>query len=887
MSASRGPNLVPQLFQRQSDSNINKFRSNLFRERFRIARNLYKYDLVSHYGCVNAIEFSNGGEFLISGGDDKRVLLWNIEKAIAKKSQPVAMEKEHQSNIFCLSFNNNNSKIFSGGNDDVVIVHDVATGSVSDVFLHAKPVYGLSVDSTNDNILATAGEDGHVLLFDQRSSAVMMSLGKYRGPFHAVQFHPQDGNFLVTANSKKGAAFWDIRKPQNPLIQYGGEENPQSCMSIRFNSHGSQVLVLRRRLPPILYNTFSQEPICQFYHPDYYNSCTMKSCCFAGEDDEFVLSGSDDFNLYVWRVGDVHPDITNQWIEQTQMVLYGHRSIVNQVRYNPPKCLLASSGVEKIVKLWSPFEQKDWTGNLTEEATGPENPREVFTHDAYYSLIHLNWNDMTHDYSNQNTREDPRMMAFFDSLIQQEIEGWNSNNSSETDEWSNRSSENSTRQSSTESSDEVNYFVNTRDRHRRGLKLNTMKPQRNKYANRIAYLIATKRNTLRRLALKGASQSNRRRQSTLKGTKRKAHSHRSVPRTTRSGTGLKRMGRFTLPTRHKAQHSHFRSARRKSSRNNRSLDRFESSSDDDVSPARDEDGMANANSNGGTSSSSAIAVPSTSTGITSNGKDIIYCLRQQQVDSDDDNTPVNSDNEPERPSLQSRDGPKTPINGFHGNNKPAIANTAATNHTNVETPPRNHVSSDVDEDRYSNSPNVRRRHHTNTIADYDVYSSHSNSRLSNSSCLDRDDSSTDESLNCYMKKRKIVPNNNNNNSKNNNSGANGTRSQDNATTAAIGLDINEVKTPNNSSNCKITASFNYTPDSGISNNAAGCSSSGSVASQTTNSNNNHSSSNINHNNNNNSLSTNNDKFSLKLFHQKVARVRRNYRNKFGDDSESD
>lgn len=98
-----------------------------------------------------------------------------------------------------------------------------------------------------------------------------------------------------------------------------------------------------------------------------------------------------------------------------------------------------------------------------------------------------------------------------------------------------------------------------------------MKPQRNKYANRIAYLIATKRNTLRRLALKGASQSNRRRQSTLKGTKRKAHSHRSVPRTTRSGTGLKRMGRFTLPTRHKAQHSHFRSARRKSSRNNRSL----------------------------------------------------------------------------------------------------------------------------------------------------------------------------------------------------------------------------------------------------------------------------------------------------------------------------
>lgn len=75
-------------------------------------------------------------------------------------------------------------------------------------------------------------------------------------------------------------------------------------MSVRFNSNGSLLLALRRRLPPILYSTIDQEPICQFYNQDYYNSCTMKSCTFAGAFDEYVLSGSDDFNLYVWRVND-------------------------------------------------------------------------------------------------------------------------------------------------------------------------------------------------------------------------------------------------------------------------------------------------------------------------------------------------------------------------------------------------------------------------------------------------------------------------------------------------------------------------------------------------------------------------------------------------------
>lgn len=94
---------------------------------------------------------------------------------------------------------------------------------------------------------------------------------------------------------------------RRPIIRYdGGKDSVQSCMSVRFNTHGSQVLALRRRLPPILYNTQCADSICQFYHADYYNSCTMKSCTFAGDNDEYVVSGSDDFNLYMWRVTDAN-----------------------------------------------------------------------------------------------------------------------------------------------------------------------------------------------------------------------------------------------------------------------------------------------------------------------------------------------------------------------------------------------------------------------------------------------------------------------------------------------------------------------------------------------------------------------------------------------------
>ena len=43
---------------------------------------------------------------------------------------------------------------------------------------------------------------------------------------------------------------------------------------------------------------------------------------------QFAVSGSDDFNLYMWRIPD-DPEVG--WVDKAHLVLAGHRSIVNQV----------------------------------------------------------------------------------------------------------------------------------------------------------------------------------------------------------------------------------------------------------------------------------------------------------------------------------------------------------------------------------------------------------------------------------------------------------------------------------------------------------------------------------------------------------------------------
>lgn len=106
-------------------------------KRVEYSNGLYYKDLRAHYCCVNAIEFSKQSQsHFISAGDDKRVLLWNIndhffssssDNQTIRKNRPRVMPGQHNSNIFTLAWDNEDQRIFSGGNDHQVIVHQADT----------------------------------------------------------------------------------------------------------------------------------------------------------------------------------------------------------------------------------------------------------------------------------------------------------------------------------------------------------------------------------------------------------------------------------------------------------------------------------------------------------------------------------------------------------------------------------------------------------------------------------------------------------------------------------------------------------------------------------------------------------------------------------------
>ena len=82
--------------------------------------------------------------------------------------------------------------------------------------------------------------------------------------------------------------------------------------------------------------------------------------------------------------------------------------------------------VGHIFQVWSPFPQKNGSGDIDATLATDVTERPVYTHEEYINLVLRSGLVMSHDYSSQSVEEDPRMMAFFDSLVQRELEYWSS-----------------------------------------------------------------------------------------------------------------------------------------------------------------------------------------------------------------------------------------------------------------------------------------------------------------------------------------------------------------------------------------------------------------------------------------------------------------------------
>lgn len=73
----------------------------------------------------------------------------------------------------------------------------------------------------------------------------------------------------------------------------------------------------------------------------------IKEANFFGSDGQFIMAGSDDGKFFIW----------DRKTTNIVKVLRGDESIVNCLQGHPTSCTLATSGIDPVVRIWSPLPQ--------------------------------------------------------------------------------------------------------------------------------------------------------------------------------------------------------------------------------------------------------------------------------------------------------------------------------------------------------------------------------------------------------------------------------------------------------------------------------------------------------------------------------------------------
>ncbi len=169
------------------------------------------HQLRQHRDTVRTVAFGPRGDRLLSSGQDRSVILWDLEsgKPIRNLAQQGSSAVEHA------AFSPDGKTIAVGdmsGSPEDVLVLDAETGRIQARLTgNAYGVLALAY-SPDGRTLAAAGGDRTIRLWDLATNRLCHRLGEHVGIVTSLAFSP-DGSRLVFGGKGATIGIWDLTRP--------------------------------------------------------------------------------------------------------------------------------------------------------------------------------------------------------------------------------------------------------------------------------------------------------------------------------------------------------------------------------------------------------------------------------------------------------------------------------------------------------------------------------------------------------------------------------------------------------------------------------------------------------------------------------------------------
>jgi WD40 repeat protein len=282
--------------------------------------------LKDHNAALNSLAISPDQQYLVSGGEDKLLMIYSLADMEPLYKYPDNYYSPHGIVI------TQPNTIFLGSGADIKLI-DLTNKTLAVYSGNTTPIW--SIDYAPDRNIITAGSyDYKIKVWDVGTTEIILTLEGHTKSTLPVAFSP-DGKYIVSGSLDRTVKVWNAKTGE---LMKSLEKHSDNIYDVEFHPSGNYFATASRDKTIRLWNFETGEVVKTYVGHDK----GIMDIEFT-PDGNHLLSASLDGSIRLWQT-------------KTARMVYtftGHEGAINCIAVSPDGKILASGGADSKIIVWN------------------------------------------------------------------------------------------------------------------------------------------------------------------------------------------------------------------------------------------------------------------------------------------------------------------------------------------------------------------------------------------------------------------------------------------------------------------------------------------------------------------------------------------------------